>query len=88
MSSIRDHVMSKQNVNNSENKLLIKVNKFDNNRTICYQSVRYFADLVIIPEGYSVKIVNEFGSSIIEKIFVLKRFTFLAYTVCYSVLKI
>ena len=45
-------------------------------RQYSHNTLTYFADLVKIPEAYSVKIFNEFGSSIMEKIFVKKRFTF------------
>ena len=39
--------------------------KFDNTRTICFRCT----DLWIVPQGYSVKVFNELGLSIIENIF-------------------
>ena len=49
--------------------------EFNNTPTICDQTFRYFTDLLIMKQGYSVQIFNEFGLSINEKIF-SKRFIF------------
>ena len=47
--------------------------EFDSTRTIYHQSLRYFVDLFIIPQGYHVKNFNEFSSSTVEKIYFYQK---------------